>query len=249
MLALHFADLSSFEILREFFMFRIFIAIISFSIIASAQTPPSAGGATQNKNVPPKQTTRTRQTTAREGGNSTPQSAVLAAFNKLLDGIRSSNVDEVMSVYWESPQLIIFNNNGTVTKSFDQVRANRASSYPNAKNVKLDVRDVKVKMLGADGAIVTCLWMQTQDYKGAPESSSGRLTVVFQRIGGAWKIVHTHTSPDAPDPSRISPSERQTTNTEPTPPATNTTRPPRANPTPKPTPNPRVPTTKPTPNQ
>jgi ketosteroid isomerase-like protein len=125
-----------------------------------------------------------------------------------MEGIRRADVDSVMGVYWNSPQLLLFNNNGTVTRSWEQVRANRASSYPNLRDVRLDVRDVRVSMLGDAAALVTCLWTQTQTAGGASESATGRLSLVFQNIGGAWKAVHTHTSPDRPDPARVLPSER-----------------------------------------
>ena len=136
------------------------------------------------------------------------EAAVRAAFDTLVSGIQRADVATVMSVYWDSPQLVLFNNNGTVTKSWEQVRANRATSYPNLKDVKLDVRDVKVRALGADAALVTCLWTQTQTVKDQSERATGRLTLVFQKVGGAWKIVHTHTSPDRPSPSNLLPSER-----------------------------------------
>lgn len=133
---------------------------------------------------------------------------VLAAFNALLAGIRHANVDEVMSAYWNNPRLSLFNYNGSVTKGWDQVRKNRASSYPEIKDVKLDVRDVAVTMLGTTGAMVTCQWTQSQDYKGTPETASGRMTLVFKRVGNAWKAIHLHSSPDAPNPSVIPPSEK-----------------------------------------
>ncbi|HEY9402340.1 MAG TPA: AtzH-like domain-containing protein, partial [Pyrinomonadaceae bacterium] len=147
------------------------------------------------------------QTTAAVGA-SPAERAVRATFETLLNGIRKSDVEMVMSVYWNSPQLVIFNNNGTVTRSWEQVRTNRASSYPDAKNVQLEVRDVRVQMLGAGGAVVSCLWTQSQEFRGTPESAMGRLTVVFRLINNGWKIVHTHTSPSAPDPSRLLPSEQ-----------------------------------------
>jgi ketosteroid isomerase-like protein len=134
--------------------------------------------------------------------------AVLAAFNSLLDGIRHANVNAVTSVYWNSPQLVLFNNNGTVTKGWEQVRKNRESSYPGLKDVKLDVHDVAVTMLGRDGAVVSCLWNQTQTFKGNPETASGRMTLVFKRVGNTWKAIHLHTSPDAPNPASILPSEQ-----------------------------------------
>ncbi|HEX8457616.1 MAG TPA: nuclear transport factor 2 family protein [Pyrinomonadaceae bacterium] len=172
--------------------------------------------------------TRSRRAGAAQGAGATAtaaspaERAVRATFETLLNGIRKSDVEMVMSVYWNSPQLVIFNNNGTVTRSWEQVRSNRASSYPDAKNVQLDVRDVRVSMLGTGGAIVTCLWTQSQEFRGTPESATGRLTIVFRLINNGWKIVHTHTSPAAPDPSRLLPSEQ----TAPPPASDATTKPP-----------------------
>jgi ketosteroid isomerase-like protein len=138
----------------------------------------------------------------------TDSEAVLAAFNKLLDGIRHANVNEVTSVYWNSPRLNLFNYNGTVTKGWEQMRKNRESSYPEIKDVKLDVRDVNVTMLGRDAALVTCIWTQSQNYKGTPETASGRMTLVFRKLGTAWKAIHLHSSTDKPNPASIPPSEQ-----------------------------------------
>ncbi|MFN2530755.1 MAG: AtzH-like domain-containing protein [Pyrinomonadaceae bacterium] len=137
--------------------------------------------------------------------------AVVAAFNRLIDGIQKANVNEVSSVYWNSPHLILFNNNGTVTKGWEQMRKNRESSYPELKDVKLDIRDLSVTMVGRDGAVVTCLWTQSQIFKGTPETASGRMTLVFKRTGTDWKAIHLHTSPDAPNPSSVLPSEQTPT--------------------------------------
>ena len=142
---------------------------------------------------------------------------VLAAFNELLDGIRHANVNEVMAVYWNSAQLNLFNYNGTVTKGWQQVKKNRESSYPEIKDVKLEVRDVSVTMLGRDGAIVTCLWTQSQNYKGTPENVSGRMTLAFRRAGTGWKAIHLHSSPDNPNPAVVPPSERSSPSPSPTP--------------------------------
>lgn len=121
-----------------------------------------------------------------------------------------------MGVYSDSPNLSVFNNNGTITRGADSYRSTREQIYAKVSGVTLDVRDVRVQMLGRDGAVVTCRWTQEQTAGGASESATGRMTVAFERTGGAWRAVHTHTSPDAPDPSRILPSERTTTTPTPT---------------------------------
>jgi ketosteroid isomerase-like protein len=162
------------------------------------------------KQESPKKPATTAQDTAGSDG-------VLAAFNALLDGIRHASVKEVTSIYWNNPRLNMFNYNGSVTKGWEQVRKNRESSYPEIKDVKLDVRDVSVTMLGPSGAVVTCLWNQSQTYKGVPETAAGRMTLVFKRIGTAWKAIHLHSSTDNPNPASIPPSEQPRPSPSPSP--------------------------------
>ena len=179
----------------------------------------------QNTNSPTPERPRTTSTN-RSAPQAQPPAApqetpgsegVLAAFNGLLAGIRHANVKEVMNVYWNNPRLSLFNYNGTVTKGWEQVRKNRESSYPEIKDVKLDVRDVAVTMLGTTGALVTCQWTQSQEYKGTPETASGRMTLVFRRVGTAWKAIHLHSSPDTPNPAVIPPSEQPSPTPSPSP--------------------------------
>jgi uncharacterized protein (TIGR02246 family) len=160
---------------------------------------------------------RTPARGARATAESAQASAVREAFDSLVDGIRRADAEAAAALYWNSPQLLVFNNNGTVTKTWEQARSNRESLYAKVSDVKLDVRDVRVKTLGAAAAVVTCLWEQSQTADGQPERATGRLTIVYQKIGGAWKIVHTHTSPDKPSPSNLLPSERTPAGAEPSP--------------------------------
>jgi ketosteroid isomerase-like protein len=84
-------------------------------------------------------------------------------------------------------------------------------------DVNLEVRDLSISMLGRDGAVVSCLWTQSQTFKGTPETASGRMTLVFKRVGKEWKAIHLHTSPDRQDPSRVLPSEQTSPSPSPTP--------------------------------
>ena len=129
-----------------------------------------------------------------------PDTSVAEGSSVPLDGSGSSDPD------------------GTVTRGWEQMHTNRQSSYAKLKDVKLEVRDARVQMLGRDGAVVAFLWTQSQTYDGTPDTATGRTTLVFRRIGKQWKA---HISPDSPDQLRVPASERTTT-----PPAT----------TPKPTP-------------
>ncbi|HYY58887.1 MAG TPA: nuclear transport factor 2 family protein [Pyrinomonadaceae bacterium] len=178
---------------------------------ANSATQPSPAGET-----PAATRTRRSGNQTGSGGKESATEGVVAAFDALIDGIRRADVNAVTAVYWNSPRLLLFNYNGSITKGWEQMRKNRESSYPELKDVKIEVHDRRVEMLGRDGALVTCLWTQSQTYRGTPETASGRMTLVFRRAGTSWKAIHLHTSPDAPDPSRV-PSSEQTTEPAPKP--------------------------------
>lgn len=186
----------------------------------SSNTNTSAAGSQKSTDTQPPTTTppaaRRVETKPAIVATEVPGSAgVVVAFNGLLEGIRKANVKMVTGIYLNSPRLLLFNNNGTVTRGWEQMRKNRESSYPDVKDVKLDVKDVQITMLGRDGALVTCLWNQSQTYQEIPETASGRMTLVFKRTGKDWKAVHLHTSADKPDPSRVMPSEQTPSPTPP----------------------------------
>jgi len=206
--------------MKRFLVAASIIIVAACAIVAQDTTSPSSRTRTvMAKPTPtPKTVTKPSDATAAPlPGTQTsrrtttgPSTGVLAAFDKIIDGIKRSNVDLYMSGYWNSPTLVLFNYNGTVTKGWDQLKKNRESSFPQSKDVKLDVRDRHVVMLGRDGAVVTCLWTQSQTFNGQPDNASGRMTLVFKRVGTEWKAVHLHTSPDKPDASRIPASEQPT---------------------------------------
>ena len=173
--------------------------------------PPKPSPSPKPTRTPTPQTIRTQRASSTEtAGQVSPSGPVLAAFNNLLDGIRHADPKAAANAYQNSPRLLLFNYNGTVTKSWDQLKANRDASYPHMKDVKLDVRDLRVTMLGTTAALITCQWTQSMTFNGAPETDTGRMTIVFRKIGKEWKAIHLHTSPDNPDPSRVPPSEQPT---------------------------------------
>lgn len=181
----------------------------------TANTNKSSGDSQKSTDLQRPATTEpaARRTAAKPSVSASAPSSnpsVTDAFNALLNGIRRADVKTVSNIYWNSPRLILFNNNGSVTKGWEQMRKNRESSYRDMKEVKLEVRDVSITMLGRDGAVVSCLWTQSQTYRGTPETATGRMTLVFKRVGKDWKAIHLHTSADKPEPTRVMPSEQTT---------------------------------------
>jgi ketosteroid isomerase-like protein len=183
----------------------------------SATPKPSPTPKAATKSAGASSTTAKKSTANEAAGQSGPTEGVVAAFNALLEGIRHADVKAVTNAYQDSQRLILFNNNGTVTRGWEQLKTNREASYPDLKDVKLDIRDLHVTMLGRDAALVTCLWTQSQTFRGSPETASGRMTIVFRRIGTQWKAIHLHTSPDKPVSTSVMPSEQTTPMPSPTP--------------------------------
>jgi hypothetical protein len=208
----------------------------SFLLIVSVVLAGSCAAWAQNTNSSTTQSTRTRtvapkpsptpKTVTKSSGTegataqkpkakpapaqSASSGTVLTAFNNLLDGIRHADVKAAAGAYQNTPRLVLFNYNGTVTRGWDQLKQNREASYPGMKDVKLDVKDLRVTMLGRDAALITCQWTQSMTFRGTFETDSGRMTIVFRKVGKDWKAIHLHTSPDKVDPTRIPPSEQAT---------------------------------------
>lgn len=141
-------------------------------------------------------------------GKVDPTKDVHDAFDRLIDGIKQVDVDKVMDSYEKSDRLLIFNNNGTATIGWNNVRDNVKATYTKTTNVTLDITGLRIELLGRT-AYVTCKWKQSQEFDGKLENASGRMTLIYRLIGKDWKVVHRHTSPDKPDATRpVFPSER-----------------------------------------
>lgn len=181
--------------------------ILAFSFAAFGQT---------NKIVVKAKTTTvtpTKTTTVVLAKSAPGEKGVRDAFDRLVEGIKQSDADKVMSVYQNSDRILFFNNNGSATIGWETMKKNRESLYEKTTDVNLDITGWRVEMFGRDAAYATCKWKQTQEFNDKLETASGRMTLVFRLIGGNWKIVHLHTSPDNPDASRpVFPSEREVGN-------------------------------------
>jgi ketosteroid isomerase-like protein len=139
-----------------------------------------------------------------------PAKGVRDAFDRLTEGIRQVDAAKLMSVYDNNERTLFFNNNGSVTMGWTQMKENRESSFAKIKNVTLETTGVRVEMLSPTSAYVSFKWKQTQEYEGKLESATGRTTLVFKKIGKDWKAVHLHTSPDNVPPTRpLLDSERE----------------------------------------
>lgn len=144
-----------------------------------------------------------------KGTKTDPAADVRAAFERLIEGLKQVDADKVMAAYDKGDRTLIFNNNGTATIGWENIKSNVTSSYEKISNVTIEVTGLRVEMLGKSNAYVSCKWSQRQEYDGKLETASGRMTLIYKLVGKEWKIVHRHTSPDNPGPGRpVMSSER-----------------------------------------
>src|SRR5260370_34379922 len=97
------------------------LVVFASAMLASAQNSNSSTTTTRTRTVEPKPSP-TPKATAKSTGTGTasqrpkasstpvaPSTGVLAAFDKIIEGIRRSNVDTYTSGHWKAVYLLLFN--------------------------------------------------------------------------------------------------------------------------------------------
>lgn len=103
--------------------------------------------------------------------------------------------------YWASPELTFFSG-GEVVRGFDPMLARFLAHYKagSAESGELTFADIEVVALGADHALARGHWFV--DFGKQPDQG-GLFTLVLERAGAGWRIVHDHTSVASPAPQTV----------------------------------------------
>jgi len=98
--------------------------------------------------------------------------------------------------YWHSPDLTFFSG-GSVTKGYDAMLAHYKKGYQSegAEMGHLEFLQIEIQPLGADAQLARGRWQLTY---GAKPAVGGLFSLLFKRLPEGWRIVHDHTSVDAP---------------------------------------------------
>ena len=139
---------------------------------------------------------------------------VKAAFDRLVEGVNQVDAGKVMAVYNKHPKTLFFNYNGSATIGWENMYNNRKASYEHRKNVSLEITGLRIEILSPTSAYVSCKWKQTQEFKEELEQSTGRMTLVFKKLKGSWKVLHLHTSPDKFPSEVVIPASEKATDTK-----------------------------------
>lgn len=101
------------------------------------------------------------------------------------------DLDGFMSGYWNSPDLTFFSG-AKETRGWQATLERYRATYnsPGHAMGKLDFSDLRIEMMGPEGAFVRGAWHLTMP-EGNP---GGKFTLIFRKFGDGWKIIHDHTS-------------------------------------------------------
>jgi ketosteroid isomerase-like protein len=126
------------------------------------------------------------------------RSAILQVLRDQQDAWNRGDLDAFLRGYDPSPDLV-FTSGGNVRRGFAETRARYFSRYGAGRGERdvmgqLAFEVLDVRALGDDGAVVLGRWRLT----GTPEAGGGVFSLAFLRTGAGWRIVHDHTSSDAP---------------------------------------------------
>lgn len=123
------------------------------------------------------------------------RAAIVDLLRAQQDAWNRGDLDGFLRGYEPGPELV-FTSGGKVRRGLDETRARYESRYQSRGDAmgRLEFEVLSVRGLGRDGAVVLGRWRLTQ----TPEAGAGVFSLALLRTRAGWRIVHDHTSADAP---------------------------------------------------
>ena len=121
--------------------------------------------------------------------------AVRTVLSSQRDAWNRGDLDGFMAGYAHREDLV-FTSGGKIRRGWRETYAKYRAKYGADRSTMghLDFEILGVQPLGADGAIVLGRWKLT----ATPNAGGGVFSVALVRTPDGWRIVHDHTSIDAP---------------------------------------------------
>lgn len=110
----------------------------------------------------------------------------------------SGDLDGFLAAYEPSDQLL-FTSGAKIRRGFDETREKYRERYGSASETmgQLEFELLDIRGIGPRAAIV----LGRYRLSATPEAGEGVFTIVLERQGETWRIIHDHTSADrAPTP-------------------------------------------------
>lgn len=132
-----------------------------------------------------------------------PEQEIRAKTKKFTEAIVSKNLAILDDVFEKDPANIYYDINEGPLVGFERLKRVWTAATTNFTISRFDFTDdMKIWVSGNDGVQVGT-WMQTQESKsGQSREIKGRVTVLWRKRDGAWKVWHYHASITPPRPQR-----------------------------------------------
>ena len=102
----------------------------------------------------------------------------------------AGDIDGFMADYWKSEELT-FSSGGTMRRGWDATMKRYKLRYPTPERMGRTIfSKLEVRPLGKSAAMVLGRWNLHRE----PDPIGGNFTLVLEKIGGKWLIIHDHTS-------------------------------------------------------
>jgi len=120
------------------------------------------------------------------------------------DAWNRGDIEGFMAGYWKSDQLSFSGTNG-VTRGWQGLDDRYHRVYPNrAAMGHLAFSDLEITPLGPDAAMILGRWRLDRE----ADHPGGVFTLIARRFPEGWRIIHDHTSADAPPVSVPAPTSK-----------------------------------------
>jgi beta-aspartyl-peptidase (threonine type) len=118
--------------------------------------------------------------------------AIERVLRKQQEGWNRHDLEGFMAGYWNSSQLTFFSG-GKENDGWQATMERYLATYasPGHEMGQLDFSNLRIEVLGQEGAFVRGTWKLTLNNGNTPH---GLFTLIFRKFPDGWKIVHDHTS-------------------------------------------------------
>lgn len=114
---------------------------------------------------------------------------------RYVEAINRADAPAIMELYARVPEVTSADNTD-ITHGWDAIRNDAASLAQNRYRMELDTVDVVP--LGTGYALAVAKATYTFGTRQGMLRVRGVVTLVLQEIGGAWKVIHDHSSSQSP---------------------------------------------------
>ena len=111
---------------------------------------------------------------------------------RFTDGMSRMDIEQVMSCFWNSPDVILVIHDGTVFRGFDSVRRAVEQTFAECRTLSLVIDEVSHISQGESVFAVGTATYEMKTTEGISKKITERWTDVRRKVDGRWVYVMDH---------------------------------------------------------